>query len=78
VSKTLLSTAFVICKLSGPEMTEELLSRQSVRLFDLTGNPMKGWLLVSTDGTKNQKDFDECVKTAIEANKKATTAKKKK
>jgi TfoX/Sxy family transcriptional regulator of competence genes len=61
-----------------PEMTDELLSKKGVRPFDLTGKPMKGWLLVSADGTSSKKDFDFWVKTAVEANKKATASAKKK
>ena len=61
-----------------PEMTDELLSKKGARPFDLTGKPMKGWLLVSSEGTSNKKDFDWWIKTAIEANKKATVSKKKK
>lgn len=61
-----------------PEMTDELLSKKGARPFDLTGKPMKGWLLVGIDGTKSKKDFDFWVKTAIEANKKASALKKKK
>lgn len=61
-----------------PEMTDELLSKKGARPFDLSGKPMKGWLLVSADGTSTKKDFDFWVKTAVEANKKATTTVKKK
>ena len=61
-----------------PERTEELLSKKGARPFDLTGKPMKGWLLVSADGTKSKQDFDFWVATAVEANKKATTSAKKK
>ena len=61
-----------------PEMTDELLSKKGARPFDLTGKPMKGWLLVNAEGTSNKKDFDFWVKTAVEANKKATAAAKKK
>jgi TfoX/Sxy family transcriptional regulator of competence genes len=60
-----------------PEMTEELLSKKGVRAFDLTGKPMKGWLLVSTEGSSAKKDFDYWVKIAVEANKKAVAPKKK-
>ena len=60
-----------------PERTEELLSKTGAKSFDLTGKPMKGWLLVSADGTKSKKDFDFWVATAVEANKKATSKKKK-
>ncbi len=61
-----------------PERTDELLSRKGARPFDLTGKPMKGWLLVSSVGTRNKNDFDWWIKTAIGANKKATVPKKKK
>lgn len=61
-----------------PERTDELLSKKGARSFDLTGKPMKGWLLVNSEGTSNKKDFDWWMKTAIEANRKATGAKKKK
>ena len=61
-----------------PAMTDELLARKGARPFDLTGKPMKGWLLVSPDGTSNKKDFDWWVKTAIEGNKKLSALKKKK
>ncbi len=60
-----------------PEMTDELLSKKGVRPFDLTGKPMKGWLLVSEDGISTKKNFDYWVQVAVEANKKATTKNKK-
>jgi TfoX/Sxy family transcriptional regulator of competence genes len=61
-----------------PEMTNELLAKKGARPFDLTGKPMKGWLLIDEDGTKNKKDFDFWVNIAIEANKKAVAPKSKK
>jgi hypothetical protein len=60
-----------------PGMTDELLSKKGAKPFDLTGKPMKGWLLVSSEGTSNKKDFDRWIKTAIGANKKATATNKK-
>jgi TfoX/Sxy family transcriptional regulator of competence genes len=33
-----------------PEQTEKKLSDRHTRPFDLTGRPMKGWLLVSAEG----------------------------
>lgn len=60
-----------------PAMTDELLSKKGARPFDLTGKPMKGWLLVNPEGTNNKKDFDYWMKIGIEANKKATVTKKK-
>jgi hypothetical protein len=32
------------------DQTERALSERHVRVFDLTGRPMKGWLLVSGEG----------------------------
>ncbi|HXL55687.1 MAG TPA: TfoX/Sxy family protein [Chitinophagaceae bacterium] len=35
-----------------PVETDQLLSEKNVRIFDITGKPMKGWLLISAEGTK--------------------------
>ena len=61
-----------------PAMTDELLTKKGARQFDLTGKPMKGWLLIDEEGTKNKKDFDFWIKIALEANRKATAPKTKK
>jgi hypothetical protein len=34
----------------APEETEEALARPYTHLFDLTGRPMKGWILVKPKG----------------------------
>lgn len=34
---------------TSAEKAEELLKKEDVRPFDITGRPMKGWLLVSPD-----------------------------
>lgn len=34
----------------GPEMAEEALSKPHVRVFDITGRPMKGWVMVEETG----------------------------
>ena len=37
----------------------QLLKKKGAKVFDRSGGrPMKGWLLVSAEGTKAQKDFD--------------------
>jgi len=44
-----------------PADTDELLAEKNVKVFDITGKPMKGWLLVTQEGTKGnglQKWFD--------------------
>jgi TfoX N-terminal domain len=35
-----------------PAQADLLLKQDSVRVFDITGRPMAGWLLVSPDGVK--------------------------
>lgn len=62
----------------SPERTDELLSKKGVRMFDLTGKPMKGWLLINSEGTSSKKDFDWWIKTALEENRKVIAATKKK
>lgn len=61
-----------------PERMEELLALKGGKPFDLTGRPMKGWLLIGPEGTKSKKDFDWWINTDLEANKKAAGVKKKK
>lgn len=60
-----------------PGQTEELLSRKGARVFDLTGKPMKGWLLVGPEGISRKQDFEFWVSTALAANKKLTRPGKK-
>jgi hypothetical protein len=38
----------------APERTDEALSRRHTRMFDLTGRPMKGWILVQPAGLKTK------------------------
>jgi hypothetical protein len=37
-----------------PAETDNALAQKHTRLFDLTGRPMKGWILVQSAGTKSQ------------------------
>ena len=34
----------------GPDASDEALARPHTRVFDMTGRPMKGWILVSAEG----------------------------
>jgi len=61
-----------------PEANDALLVRKGVRPFDLTGKPMKGWLLIGPEATKTKKDFDFWVSVAIESNKVIAPTKSKK
>ena len=35
-----------------PKIADEAMKKKGVKVFDITGRPMKGWLLVSPDGVK--------------------------
>ena len=45
---------------------ESLLKKPHVKPFDMTGRPMKGWLLVEADGVKTEKQLSTWVKQGIE------------
>jgi len=35
-----------------PADTDKILVEKNVKVFDITGKPMKGWLLITPEGTK--------------------------
>jgi TfoX/Sxy family transcriptional regulator of competence genes len=41
----------------GPEATAAALTRPGAREFDMTGRPMKGWILVEPAGTKTTRQL---------------------
>jgi TfoX/Sxy family transcriptional regulator of competence genes len=43
-----------------------LLKKPHTRPFDLTGRPMKGWLLVEADGVKTDKQLNAWIKEGVE------------
>jgi TfoX/Sxy family transcriptional regulator of competence genes len=45
----------------GPENYEDALKLPHTRKFDLTGKPMKGWVMVSHDGHESDEDLSEWV-----------------
>jgi TfoX/Sxy family transcriptional regulator of competence genes len=45
----------------GPEATEEALSQPHTRLFDFTGKPMKGWVVVTPAGLASDEDLQNWV-----------------
>jgi TfoX/Sxy family transcriptional regulator of competence genes len=49
-----------------PEKHDTLLKKAHAKPFDLTGKPMKGWLLVEADGVKTEKQLSSWVKEGIE------------
>jgi TfoX/Sxy family transcriptional regulator of competence genes len=49
-----------------PERHDTLLKKAHAKPFDLTGKPMKGWLLVEAAGVKTDKQLSAWVKEGIE------------
>lgn len=49
-----------------PSATEASLKRPGVRIFDITGKPMKGWLLVSGPAVANKKALAGWVKEGLD------------
>ena len=44
-----------------PEQTDELLKNKNVNVFDLTGKPMKGWLLVGKKGISDDESLSKWI-----------------
>jgi TfoX/Sxy family transcriptional regulator of competence genes len=49
-----------------PEKYEKLLKKPHARVFDITGRPMKGWLIVEPEGCKTPKQLSTWVKEGVE------------
>jgi hypothetical protein len=50
----------------APDQTEAALSKQYTRIFDMTGRPMKGWILVHQDGLKTKTELMEWIQLGVE------------
>lgn len=49
-----------------PEKHIALLKKPHVRPFDMTGRPMKGWLVVEAEGVKSDKQLSRWLKEGLE------------
>jgi len=49
-----------------PEKHNKLLKKPGAKLFDITGRPMKGWLMVESDGCKTAMQLSAWVKEGVE------------
>jgi hypothetical protein len=49
----------------GDEQSEEALLEPHVGEFNITGRPMKGWLLVASDGVENDSQVKTWVQRAV-------------
>jgi len=45
---------------------DDLVKRKGARTFDLTGKPMKGWILVAPQGIKTAKDLNAWVQHGVD------------
>jgi TfoX/Sxy family transcriptional regulator of competence genes len=50
---------------AGERESAELLERAHVRPMDITGKPMKGWIMVGSDGLKRKADLLRYVDAAL-------------
>ena len=50
----------------GPEACEKALAEDSVRPFDITGKPMKNWVLVEPDGIESDEQLGGWIERAME------------
>jgi TfoX/Sxy family transcriptional regulator of competence genes len=50
----------------APETTDAALKEPGARLFDITGRPMKGWLLVGGAGIDDAKSLAKWVRRGVE------------
>jgi TfoX/Sxy family transcriptional regulator of competence genes len=50
----------------GPDGTDDALARPHTRLFDMTGRPMKGWILVAPKGVRTSRQLAAWVRRGVE------------
>ena len=64
----------LMCRID-PDIYEDALGKKGCRPMDLTGRPMKGWVIIDEYGMK--KDFGYWLDLALDFNKKAKPYKKR-
>jgi len=50
----------------GSDHYEDALKEEYVREFDITGRPMKGWIMVEPDGIETDDQLNEWVRMSVE------------
>ena len=50
----------------GPENHEEAMARPHTRPFDITGRPMKGWVMVTSDGYESDEALEDWVQQGVD------------
>lgn len=51
---------------TSAEKAEELLKGEGVSPFDITGRPMKGWLMVSPDSVETEERLQDMLQLAVD------------
>jgi TfoX/Sxy family transcriptional regulator of competence genes len=67
----------MMCRID-PALYGEVLEKPGCREMDFTGRPMKGWVLVGSDGLRTVADMQYWIGLSIDYNKHAKSSKKKK
>lgn len=49
----------------GKEAHDDAVSRPGARVFDMSSRPMKGWLLVSSEGLSNEEDLEGWISRGV-------------
>jgi TfoX/Sxy family transcriptional regulator of competence genes len=49
----------------GPEESDAALARPHTRVFDMTGRPMKGWILIDTEGFATKRQLGAWVRRGV-------------
>ena len=50
----------------GPEQSESALSKPYVGDFDITGRPMKGWVMIDADGIESAEELSGWIQRSVE------------
>ena len=50
----------------GPERYQEALAEPHARPFDITGRPMKGWVMIAPGALESDADLSEWVQSGVE------------
>jgi len=50
----------------GKEAHDEAVSRPGARIFDMSARPMRGWVLVSDEGTATDSELEAWIKRGVE------------
>jgi len=67
----------MMCRID-PELHDEAVKKKGCRTVEMKGRQYKGYVYVSEEGMKSQKDFDYWIELALDFNKRAKATPKRK